>query len=175
MSARTTAFRIGRRIGKHPLASRAFCLSERFLPVERLARSNRVVAFRHPRPSWEPHILIVPTIPFPALITPKLSIETKSAILNEAIVLARRVAEGENRDSTWFLIINGGVRQEIGQVHGHLIQESQTLVSTVYAITNETNWVPILTALQKASENPDNGYSLVIDLEHETAWVTQSQ
>ncbi|MCA9834720.1 MAG: HIT domain-containing protein [Thermomicrobiales bacterium] len=175
LSLKTVAFNIGRRIGKHPLASRVFYLSERFLPVERLARSEHVAAFRHPRPSWIPHILIVPTTPFPELVTSKLSLERKSEILGEMLALAQQVAATEDTDASWFVIINGGIRQEIGQVHGHLIHEPHDVGEPTHSIATANGWKPLLETLQRANEVPDNGYSLVILLDQEIAWVSESQ
>ena len=175
MSVGTTAFRIGRRIGKHPLASYVFCLAERVLPLQRLGRSARAVAFAHPRPSWQPHILIVPTVPWAQLVSPRRPPAQKIELLEEMLALASTVSAGHDATATWLLAINGGARQDIGQVHGHLATEPWRPGETLHPLDQPSAWQHIFLSLADAAQLPESGYTLIVRLHDRTAWVTQSQ
>jgi diadenosine tetraphosphate (Ap4A) HIT family hydrolase len=167
MRIQEKAFDIGRAIGKHPLASRLFCLVERALPLQRLARSGQVVAFRHPRPSYDPHILVVPTTPFPALATSSMTVARKSALLWEMVTLARSLTDPSQTE--WQMVINGGERQDIGQVHGHLIHASGAAAGPSWDLGDperETDgWNGLLDRVHRASQVPSNGYSVTFHFE----------
>lgn len=163
MRIRTIAFGIGRKIGKHPFASRLFCMVEPILPVQRIARSVHSVAFYHPKPSEDGHILVVPTVPFPALAASKPDQVMKSRLLWDMLQLAARVGERDPAD--WQVILNGGMRQDIGQVHGHLIH--RTIEALTYEFTLENpefrpeHWHQLFARIDKAHAIPGNGYSLI--------------
>lgn len=167
MQLQAKAFDIGRALGKHPLTSRLFCLVERFLPLKRLARGSRVVAFRHPRPSYDPHILVVPTMPFPTLSTSSLPVAQKAALLWEMIELAHTLATPSR--STWQMVINGGERQDIGQVHGHLIhaRSNQTGMGLPLSDskTNLSAWNGVFSRVEQAAGIPGNGYSVILNFQ----------
>ncbi len=162
MRVQEKAFDIGRAIGKHPLASRLFCLVERFLPLQRLARSGTIVAFRHPRPSFDPHILVVPTVPFPSLDASSLTIARKSAILWEMATVARSLADPA--PAQWQMVINGGVRQDIGQVHGHLIRAEGDRTATGWTLRDprleSEGWESLFDRIHQATGVPGNGFSV---------------
>ncbi|MCO5228201.1 MAG: hypothetical protein M9934_07945 [Thermomicrobiales bacterium] len=176
------AFSIGRRMGKHPLTARVFCLLERMLPVERLARSEHCVAFHHPRPSWNPHILVVPTVPFPAIGTQTIQSQQQFALMWEMVQLANRVADDLNLDDSLTMTINGGTRQEIGQMHGHLttlLPASDTIVSLVLGDPDidPEPWNALLHTWCSIAAVPGSGYSLMMDIrgeENARAWLMQS-
>ena len=162
MSTGKAAFRIGRRIGKHPVASVLFCLTERLLPVKRIARTPGLVAFHHPRPVADPHILIVPTRPFPALTTDRLTTREKAGIVWQMTQLAREIMPHGN----YQFVINGGERQDIGQVHAHLLKEESGIAAGARALmdpaTEPEQWEELFADLQNAAEIPGNGFSLEI-------------
>jgi histidine triad (HIT) family protein len=94
---------------------------ERFsslLPVKRVAETDKVIAFWHPRPSWEKHILIVPKKPIKgiqALTDSDIDyIAAMYAMVNEIVKKEKLEKEG------YSLICNGGQRQEVHQLHFHL-------------------------------------------------------
>lgn len=167
MRAQEKAFDIGRAVGKHPLASRLFCFVERALPLQRLARSGRVVAFRHPRPSYDPHILVVPTTPFPALGTPSLTPEQRASLLWEMVQLARPLAVPSAAD--WQMVINGGTRQDIGQVHGHLIHTRSASTAMPLQLndpeSHPAGWKSLLDRVHQAATVPGNGYSVIFSFQ----------
>jgi histidine triad (HIT) family protein len=77
------------------------------------------VAFHHPRPSWNTHILIVPKVGIASLLAVRQRHEP--AIL-ESLALAQRLGRSLNcHHGALALIINGGGYQSIGQLHIHLI------------------------------------------------------
>lgn len=164
--ARSYLFGIARAIGKHPAAGALFCLTERFLPLQRQGRSGQAVAFMHPRPSYDPHILIVPTRPFPSLTSDRVGTETKATLLANVVRLAQHIAETADPTARWQLIINGGERQDVGQVHGHLVQnEAHPAVWPLSIPIDDwsgARWRQVLAMAQSASSA--DGYSLVFEL-----------
>lgn len=162
MRIRELAFDIGRTIGKRPAASWIFCLSERALPLHRLARSRRCVAFCHPRPIARPHVLVVPTTPFPSLAHARTANDKKVALLWEMLQLAREVTA--DHDADWRLVINGGTRQDIGQVHGHLMYDDLEVPTHSIDIDDPTvhphGWEQLLHSIETAHRIQNNGYSV---------------
>lgn len=138
------------------------------------------MAFHHPRPIADPHILVVPTRPFSSLTTNRLSRAEKADILWRMIQLVQQISEDLAADRRWQLVINGGTRQDIGQVHGHLRladkpdSNEKTLNSPAL---NVDIWNTLFTDLYQAEEVPGNGYSLEISWgtgEEITVRITQS-
>lgn len=180
MSVAAFAFRIGRRLGKHPKAGRLFCLTERLLPLNRIARRNDLVAFHHPRPIETPHVLIVPTKPVASLTGSSLSDEQLSSLIWRMAQLGRAIASRLPASHQWQLVINGGIRQDIGQLHGHLLHADASPVSghsLADPSTAPNTWHQVHTELNAAAAVPGNGFSLVIHWQSDeppTAKVTQS-
>lgn len=166
MRLRESAFKIGRMIGKRPIASGLFCVTERALPLHRLARSRRCVAFCHPKPTYSPHVLVVPTTPFPSLAHSRMEPAKKAELLWEMIQLARDVTA--DHDADWRVVINGGSRQDIGQVHGHLIHDvaepSAYSVDVHDPAEQLGGWEHILRWIEAAESIPGNGYSVTFRL-----------
>ncbi len=114
------------RLARHDLTSSVvrwvFAHAAWILPVKRVASTPAVIAFHHPRPSWETHILLVPKVGIPSLL------EVDPA--DEPVVLdVLRLADRIGRDITatdpgqrpLSLIVNGGAYQDVGQLHFHLV------------------------------------------------------
>ncbi len=181
MSPGAIAFRIGRAVGKHPLAGQAFCTIERLLPLNRLARANNLVAFHHPRPIAEPHILIVPTHPVESLTTNQFDTEHMADLIWKMIELGREIAPVLPESDAWLLVINGGKRQDFGQLHAHLLHASSsesTGISIAKPTQNPGPWQRLFTQIERADRVADNGYSLEIRWSADnqaTAEVTQSK
>lgn len=165
MSLGKLAFRIGRKIGKHPLAGRIFCLTERMLPVRRIARTKGVVGFHHPRPIAAPHILVIPTRPFPALISPHFSQQECADVLWSMLILSHQITANDSTVDSWALIINGGIRQEIGQMHGHLMATSPDSPESPHRIVNPKDdlacWERLFSMLEERANISASSYSLV--------------
>lgn len=88
------------------------------LPVKRVIENDKVLAFWHPKPFWENHILIVP----------KKSIESLTNVQQEdgEYILAMFTAVKDIvkklnwEKASYSILINGGSRQEVKQLHMHL-------------------------------------------------------
>lgn len=93
------------------------------LPVKKLKETDKIIAFWHPKPYWEKHILIVPKKPIKKLTAVKSEDVT---YVVEAIQAAKELVEqlGWERDGYTFLV-NGGPRQEVNQLHFHLASGKQ--------------------------------------------------
>lgn len=165
MNLGNAAFAIGRKIGKHPIAGRLFCLTVRGLPLKRIRLTGDLVVFHHPRPIADPHILVVPTSPFDSLTTKKIENPIKWRIIWEMIEIGREVSGEIDPESNWQLVINGGSRQDIGQLHGHLLKNAPRATANGVALTppagDSGRWHDLWEELQNASAIPEHGYSLV--------------
>jgi len=90
----------------------------KLLPVKKVKETDKVIAFWHPRPLWEKHILIVPKKPIKKLIIfTKKDEEYISEIFKITAELVKKL-ELENKG--YSLIVNGGKKQEVKQLHFHL-------------------------------------------------------
>ncbi len=102
----------------------AFGKLHKFIPVKRVKETNNVIAFWHPKPFWEKHILIVPK----KAIKKITKIDAKDFVyLNDVFMVAKSIVEelGWEKDG-YTLLSNGGKRQEVNQLHFHLVSGKQT-------------------------------------------------
>lgn len=166
MALGTLAFEIGRRIGMHPAASWLFCRIEKWLPLDRIARRGSLVAFHHPRPTQHPHVLIVPTTPVASLVSHRKSEPELAVLIWEMVELARGIAPQLPPAETWQLVINGGTRQHIGQLHGHLLhgasRAGQDSLLVHDPADDMTAWRRIFAGIANEATTPGSGYSLFI-------------
>lgn len=99
----------------------SFAHLSHWMPLERLDETERVVAFYHPRPSYRVHVLLVPKRPFSSLLT---LAQTDADILVDVHSIAQQlVTKLELEESGYSLIVNGGARQDVKQLHWHLIAD----------------------------------------------------
>lgn len=90
----------------------------KLLPVNRIKENDKAVAFWHPKPFYEKHIIIVP----------KKSIKSITRITKddalyivEVFNIARDIVKELNWEKEGYSIIcNGGNKQKIQQIHFHL-------------------------------------------------------
>ncbi len=91
------------------------------LPVDRLAETGTLIAFRHPQPAYPFHVLIVP----------KKQVATLEALdpadpdfLSDLYATVQKlVKQFDLGTSGYRLIVNGGKFQDFPQLHFHLIAE----------------------------------------------------
>ena len=90
------------------------------IPVKRLRETDTLMAFYHPKPSYDFHVLLVP----------KKSVKTlqeldadDSAFLMELYSTVQSLID-EFQLSAYRLIVNGGEYQDFPQLHFHLISEA---------------------------------------------------
>ena len=96
----------------------AFANATRLMPVDRLDETDLVIAFRHPSPTHHVHILIVPKKPIKSLVD--VSAED-SAILNGVFRVAAKLVNEQGLEHLGYsLVVNGGPRQDVPQLHFHL-------------------------------------------------------
>lgn len=89
------------------------------IPVQRLAETRLVIAFYHPQPSYNTHILIVPKRVIPNFLALD---EANQPIMRDVIGVAQRlVRELRLHEGGYQLLINGGTYQDVRQVHFHLV------------------------------------------------------
>ena len=101
----------------------AFARFSKYLPIKRLKETDKVVAFWHPKPFWQKHILLVPKKPIKSLRHLK---KEDNEYLSEVFKLAGELVDElgwENEGYT--LLVNGGKRQEVAQLHFHLCAGSE--------------------------------------------------
>lgn len=86
------------------------------LPVKRVYENDWVIAFWHPKPFWEQHILIVPKKKIKDLI----SLQDSEMVFVSEVFKAVKVIVGQLGWKEYTLLVNGGDRQEVNQMHFHL-------------------------------------------------------
>jgi len=97
------------------------------LPVQRLAETERVIAFYHPRPSYPVHVLLVPKRAVKSLMHLRAD---ELAITADVVTLAQRLVRELGLQGGYRLIVNGGRFQDVGQLHFHLIGDHVRSVGT---------------------------------------------
>ena len=94
-----------------------------WIPVQKIVEDSDMLAFYHPSPAWETHILIVP----------KKSVDTFERMIDEngqhrrlvfRILQIAQTIMAENDIPRYRIVVNGGIRQDVQQVHFHLITEN---------------------------------------------------
>ncbi len=94
------------------------------LPIKRIEENEKAIAFYHPKPDYQEHILI----------TPKKAIKNLSSFSNsdlpfvqDCFKLAKMIIRRLNWEKKEYrLIVNGGENQKIKQLHFHLIMGRET-------------------------------------------------
>ena len=92
------------------------------MPFHKLISNRHVVAFAHPRPIAETHLLIVPKKGIPALPRFDLSLSENQEIAIAIFEAAQQLIAANSGSGRWGLMVNVGVYQDVPQIHFHLIQ-----------------------------------------------------
>ena len=87
------------------------------IPVKRLRETETLMAFRHPKPAYPFHVLIVPKKAVASLA--ELD-STDTAFLADLISAVQSLVD-EFKLPAYRLIVNGGEFQDVPQLHFHLI------------------------------------------------------
>ena len=87
------------------------------IPLKRLRETETLIAFHHPKPSYEFHVLLVPK---KAVKTLMEFDPNDSTFLTELYSTVQSLVE-EFHLSAWRLIVNGGGYQDFPQLHFHLL------------------------------------------------------
>jgi histidine triad (HIT) family protein len=92
------------------------------LPLDRLAETGTLIAFRHPQPAYLFHVLIVPKRQIASL---EMLDPVDSAFLTDLYATAQALVRQFNLSARGYrLIVNGGKFQGFPHLHFHLIAES---------------------------------------------------
>lgn len=91
------------------------------IPVERLRDTPTLVAFYHPKPSHKVHVLIVPK----KVVGSMLDLDASdSAFLVEMFATVQALVDELGiRERGYSLVTNGGLYQDVKQLHFHLISD----------------------------------------------------
>ena len=89
------------------------------IPVKRLRETKTLIAFYHPQPSHDVHILLVPKKAVKNFSD--LSTEDTDFLTDLVNVVKSLVLELELEEPGYRLVVNGGLYQDIPQLHFHLI------------------------------------------------------
>lgn len=96
----------------------AFEKFSNLLPVKRIIETDKVIAFWHPKPFWEKHILIIPKKPIKKLTSLK---KEDYIYISEVLEVAKQLVNDLGWEKSGYtLLANGGNRQEVNQLHFHL-------------------------------------------------------
>jgi diadenosine tetraphosphate (Ap4A) HIT family hydrolase len=96
------------------------------IPVKRLRETGTLMAFHHPQPSYPLHILLAAKRPYSSFMDLPI---TDTTFMRELILTVQSlVTEFKLEKSGYRLITNGGIYQDIPQLHFHLISDEETPV-----------------------------------------------
>jgi len=90
------------------------------VPVNRVSETNLTLAFYHPKPVWENHIVIVPKKKIPTLL--HFSSGNIQYLLDILMIAKNLIAQCRFKITEYAVCVNGGYRQEVAQVHFHLFR-----------------------------------------------------
>lgn len=91
------------------------------LPIDRLFETETLIAFFHPQPAYSFHVLLIPRIDIPDL----LSLDDQQPVfLQDVFKTAQQIVKDYHLEQHGYrLILNGGPNQEFPILHFHLIAE----------------------------------------------------
>lgn len=184
-NASSLIFTTIKQVGKQPWVAPVFTRTRRFLPLQYVARTDHAIAIRHPRAGWPGHVVVTPTTVSRGLLSTREPIANRGFHMWQIYLLARDVAAGQPEEECGrFLIINGGRRQEIGQMHGHLTPSLETagfpanLLEAMDRDVDErrfynieaspkgfTDWLAELEAIAPEWLAEDRGFAVLIPIE----------
>lgn len=89
------------------------------IPVQHLRDTDTLIAFRHPKPSYPFHVLIVPK----KVVTSLIDLDpTDTAFLTDLYSTVQFLVQ-EFKLPAYRLIVNGGGFQDFPQLHFHLVSD----------------------------------------------------
>lgn len=105
------------------------------IPVKKLGNHKDVIAFRHPKPSYENHVILSPRRAIRDLLTLAQEPCTRYFVALWNAVTGIRETQSAYRNA-YTLVANGGKRQEVQQVHFHLFTDHRMVKETPSQATN---------------------------------------
>jgi histidine triad (HIT) family protein len=104
-----------------PLIGWIFAHMSFALPVKRLRETDTLMAFHHPKPAYQFHVLLVPK---KAVISLMEFDPTDTTFLTDLYSTVQSLV-AEFQLTAWRLIVNGGEYQDFPQLHFHLISDGE--------------------------------------------------
>lgn len=101
------------------IAGYVFGYATKFLTTKKVTETDKVIAFWHPKPTHDKHVLIIPKKRIKNLTA--LS-DKDSEYIEEAFKVIREIIQKE-RFVNYSVVVNGGSKQKIPQLHFHLIED----------------------------------------------------
>lgn len=89
------------------------------IPVQRLRETETLMAFYHPEPAYEFHVLLVPKKAIPSL----KELDSKDSDFLADLYSTVQSLVDEFHLSAYRLIVNGGEYQDFPQLHFHLVSD----------------------------------------------------
>ena len=87
-------------------------------PVEVILETKEVLAFRHTRPFWPVHIVVIPKAHVPSLVDLG---DTDESLLHKVLAVVRRVADQVTREyGACRVLTNLGTYQDSKHLHFHV-------------------------------------------------------
>jgi histidine triad (HIT) family protein len=100
-----------------------FTHMSQLLPVDRLAETGTLIAFRHPQPAYPFHVLIVPK---KQVVSLEALDPADSNFLSDLYTTVQGLVKQFDLGAEGYrLIVNGGKYQDFPQLHFHLISGTQ--------------------------------------------------
>jgi len=102
-----------------PLIGWIFAHMSFAIPVKRLRETETLLAFYHPKPAYQFHVLLVPKKSIASL----KDFDSKDSIFLIDLYSTVQSLVDEFRLTAYRLIVNGGEHQDFPQLHFHLISD----------------------------------------------------
>lgn len=108
------------------IVGQTFARAAPLLPIKKRLMTPLAIAFDHPSPAWDTHYLIVPRKAVRTIFT--LLEHANQEALEDVIGAASQLLTiSDLEPPNYSLIVNGGLRQDVRQVHFHLNDDSSTV------------------------------------------------
>lgn len=104
-----------------PLIGWIFAHMSFAIPVKRLRETDTLMAFHHPKPSYQFHVLLLPKKAVPSL---KEFDPADTTFLADLCSTVQSLVD-EFQLTAYRLIVNGGEYQDFPQLHFHLVSDVQ--------------------------------------------------
>lgn len=115
-----TLFKLARRPFMGTIVGFGLSYMHRLTPIKRVKNTANILAFHHPRPSWNTHMLVIPKRPIRTLLD--LTNDQNRRYFGDVLLAARDLVKEHRLDGEEFVLCaNGGPYQDVYQVHFHLL------------------------------------------------------
>lgn len=131
-------FKIAKGFFMGKIVGNAFRYCSWAIPVKKVYNDKEILAFYHPRPSYENHMIISPKRAIKNL--QQMKSDCFSKYLVKILEVAKDISEAHSEHADSFVIVaNGGKRQEVQQVHFHMFTNHE--IVNGYSVQKEAGEV----------------------------------